>query len=238
MEIASGAPVQTATGPVLEAFDLYRFFHTGDDETLALRGVSLTVAAGEIVVVVGASGSGKSTLLNCLAGLDEPDGGYVVLLGERLTRRPEAERASRRAAHVGVLLQAGNLFPSLTVAENVRLQMAMARVREPGRVDQLLEQVGLADRHGALPSQLSGGEAARAGLAVALAASPKLLLADEPTGEVDAATEAKLLAIFADRRKSGAATVIATHSPAVAALADRVVHLVDGRIVDGEAAHV
>lgn len=236
MAVAPDAPVAGEHGPVLQAFDLYRFFHTGDDETLALRGVSLSVSAGEIVVVVGASGSGKSTLLNCLAGLDEPDGGYVVLLGERLTRRPETERAARRAAHVGVLLQAGNLFPSLTVAENVRLQMALARVREPRRVGQLLDQVGLAERHAALPSQLSGGEAARAGLAVALAASPKVLLADEPTGEVDAATEAKLLAIFAERRKTGAATVIATHSPAVAALADRVLHLVDGRLVDAVAA--
>jgi putative ABC transport system ATP-binding protein len=236
MAVASDAPVPRHNGPVLQAFDLYRFFHTGDDETLALRGVSLTVSAGEIVVVVGASGSGKSTLLNCLAGLDEPDGGYVALLGERLTRRPEAERAARRAAHIGVLLQAGNLFPSLTVAENVRLQMSLARVRDPRRVDQLLDQVGLAQRHAALPSQLSGGEAARAGLAVALATSPKMLLADEPTGEVDAATEAKLLAIFTDRRKTGAATVIATHSPAVAALADRVLHLVDGRLVDAVAA--
>ncbi len=217
---------------VLQAFDLYRFYHAGEDETLALRGVSIHVSEGEIVAITGPSGSGKSTLLACLAGLDEPDGGHVELLGKRLTRRPEPERASMRAANIGILLQSGNLFDHLTVSANVLLQMQLAGKVDKHRLDALLEVVGLAERRHSRSAQLSGGEVARAGLAVALAAEPKVLLADEPTGEVDAATEAHILEIFEARRDAGEATMIATHSDALAALADRVVHLQDGRVVD------
>src|SRR5258708_28438895 len=112
---------------VLEAFDLYRFYHTGEDETLALRGVSLHVEVGEIVVVMGPSGSGKSTLLSCLVGLDEPDGGYVQLMGKRLTRRPETERSAMRAAEIGILLQSRHLFEHLPLIDNFCLQMPLAR---------------------------------------------------------------------------------------------------------------
>jgi putative ABC transport system ATP-binding protein len=217
---------------VLEAFDLYRFYHTGEDETLALRGVSLHIDAGETVVVMGPSGSGKSTLLSCLVGLDEPDGGHVELVGKRLTRKPEAERAAMRAAEIGILLQSRNLFEHLSVAENMRLQMRLARKLDKQRLERLIDLVGLADRRQARPSQLSGGEAARAGLAVALSSDPKVLLADEPTGEVDAETEQDILRLFASRRQHGGATLIVTHSDALAAHADRVIRLLDGRIVD------
>ncbi len=216
----------------IEAVDLYRFFHAGETETLALRGVSLRIGHGELVALVGPSGSGKSTLLACLAGLDEPDGGHVVLEGTRLTRRPEAERAHRRAAGIGILLQAGNLFEALSVADNIRIQMMLAGKRDAARLDRLLERVGLSGRRHSVPGQLSGGEAARAGLAVALAAAPPLLLADEPTGEVDAETERRILDLLDAERAGGMAAVIATHSPALAAHADRVIHLEDGRIVD------
>ena len=218
--------------PVLEAIDVYRFYHVGDEETLALRGVSVQVAAGEIVVVMGPSGSGKSTLMACLAGLDEPDGGYVTLLGNRLTRRSEAERASIRAAEIGILLQTGNLFEQLSVIDNVRLQMRLAQKVDEQRVHLLIEQVGLSERRFAYPSQLSGGEAARAGLAVALSTNPRVLLADEPTGEVDAETEQHILRLLTARRDAGGATLIVTHSDALAAYADRIIHLSDGRVVN------
>ncbi|WLB23931.1 ABC transporter ATP-binding protein [Bradyrhizobium japonicum] len=217
---------------VLEAFDLYRFFHTGDSETLALRGVSLHLAQGELVALVGPSGSGKSTLLACLSGLDEPDGGYVELLGERLTRRSEAERAHRRGANIGILMQSRNLFPSLSVADNIKLAMLIAGQLSDERAKNLLAGVGLEERAAARPGQLSGGELARAGLAIALAAAPSILLADEPTGEVDAVTERSILAILNEQCRAGVAVLVATHSQALAAGADRIIHLRDGRVGD------
>lgn len=215
---------------VLEAFDLYRFYHAGEDETLALRGVSLQLAAGETVAVVGPSGSGKSTLLACLAGLDEPDGGRVELMGRRLTRRLEEVRAAMRAADIGVLLQSGNLFESLSIEDNLRVPMRLARKSNERRVDELLDRVGLREHRHARPSQLSGGEAARAGLAVALANDPKVLLADEPSGELDAKTEQRILLLLEDRRRRGGAALIATHSTALVDRTDRVLHLWDGQL--------
>ena len=217
---------------VLEAHDLYRFFHTPEAETLALRGVSLQLGRGETVAVMGPSGSGKSTLLACLAGLDEPDGGHVELLGERLTRRPETVRAGLRAKHIGILLQSGNLLGHLSVENNVQLSLQLAHKPNRKRVSELLEAVGLTGRRTAYPAELSGGETARAGLAASLAAEPEVLLADEPTGEVDAETETLLLELLEHRRQRGGAALIATHSPALAAHADRTVHLTDGRITD------
>ena len=229
----SGPPLQAGDIQcVLEAHDLYRFYHTEEEETLALRGVSLHVEPGEIVAVMGPSGSGKSTLLSCLAGLDEPDGGYVTVMGKRMTRRPEAERAAMRAAHIGILLQSGNLFDHLTVEQNMLLQMRLADRVYRRRVEGLLDLLGIGKLGRAFPSQLSGGEAARAGLAVALSASPPILLADEPTGEVDAETETKILVILEARRSAGETTLVATHSAALASRADRVIHLVDGRVVE------
>ena len=215
----------------LDAFGLYRFFHAGDEETLALQGVSLTVCRGELVAVVGPSGSGKSTLLACLAGLDEPDGGRVLVEGERLSRRPEQERAALRAGRIGVLSQAGNLLDHLTVAQNVVLAQRVAGRPFPTRAASLLDALGLARRAGARPGELSGGEAARAGLAVALANDPAVVLADEPTGELDSASEARVLDLLLERAAAGGAVVVATHSPAVAAVAARTVHLEDGRVL-------
>src|SRR5260370_21615318 len=181
---------------VLEAFDLYRIYHTGEDETLALRGVSLHVDAGETVVVMGPSGSGKSSLLSCLVGLDEPDGGHVELVGKRLTRKPEAERAAMRAAEIGILLQSRNLFEHLSVADNMRLQMRLARELDKQRLETLIDLVGLTHRRQARPSQLSGGDAAPARLAVALSSDPKVLLADEATGEAECQNERDTIRLF------------------------------------------
>jgi putative ABC transport system ATP-binding protein len=215
----------------LEARTLYRFFHVGDEETLALQGVSLAVAPGELVAVVGPSGSGKSTLLACLAGLDEPDGGTVWVAGERLSRRPEPDRAALRARRIGLLFQSANLLEHLTVGQNVLLAQRAARNAAPGRAAALLEALGLAGRSGARPAELSGGEVARAGLAVALANDPPLVLADEPTGELDDANELRVLDLLEARTEAGGAAVVATHSQAVAASATRTVRLQDGRVL-------
>lgn len=215
---------------ILQARDLYRFFHTGDDEVIALRGVGLTVLPGEIVAVMGPSGSGKSTLLNCLTGLDEPDAGLVTIGGARLSRQPEAARAAIRAQHLGILMQSGNLFAHLSLTENIRLQMELGGMADATRPEALLESVDLAHRGFARVTQLSGGETARAGLAVALACNPPILIADEPTAEVDAATESRLIAQFEARRAAGQGTLIATHSEALARRANRILHLKDGAI--------
>jgi putative ABC transport system ATP-binding protein len=213
---------------VLEARNLYRFFHAGDDEALALQGVSLAVERGEVVAVTGPSGSGKSTLLACLAGLDEPDGGTVTIDGERLSRRPEEQRAAVRARQIGMLFQHGNLIGHLSVAGN--LAMAQALGGGSARPSGLLERCGIAERAHSRPAQLSGGELARAGLAVALANDPAILLADEPTGELDEATAARVLGLLRERAEDGMAVVLVTHDAAAAATADREVRLRDGRV--------
>jgi putative ABC transport system ATP-binding protein len=223
---ASAMPAEA----VLQARDLYRFYRAGDEETLALRGVSLTVAGGEVLVVSGPSGSGKSTLLACLAGLDEPDGGSVWVRDTRLSHRPEPERAALRARHVGILFQSANLLEHLTVWRNIELAQRLARRRDAGRARALLNAVGLGRRGGARPSELSGGEAVRAAVAVALANDPDVLIADEPTGELDGGTEAAVLRLIRDQAAGGTAVVIASHSPAVTTLADQVLQLKDGRL--------
>jgi putative ABC transport system ATP-binding protein len=214
---------------VLEAHDLYRFFHAGDEETLALRGVSLSVSAGEMIAVTGPSGSGKSTLLSCLAGLDEPDGGMVRIAGERLSRRSEEARARVRAQRIGMLYQQANLVGHLSVAGNVALAQRLGgeRTGSEWRAD-VLERCGIAARGGARPAQLSGGELARAGLAVALANAPPVILADEPTGELDDETAAAIMDLLRGRTAEGAAVLVVTHSPDVAAGTDREVRLRDG----------
>jgi putative ABC transport system ATP-binding protein len=214
----------------LRAESLYRFFHAGDDETLALRGVSLEVGRGEVVAVTGPSGSGKSTLLSCLAGLDEPDGGRVLVDGERLSRRPEEERARLRGRSIGMLYQQTNLVGHLSVEANVALVQRLGGDGAPAERGALLERCGIAKRAHARPSQLSGGELARAGLAVALANAPAVVLADEPTGELDSVTAVRILDLLRERAADGAAVLIVTHDPEVAATADREIRLRDGSV--------
>jgi putative ABC transport system ATP-binding protein len=217
---------------VIEGRCLYRFFRVGEQETLALRGVSVSVFAKEFVAVVGPSGSGKSTLLACLAGLDDPDGGRVLVEGQRMSHQPEPVRARLRARRVGVLSQSGNLFDHLTVEANLALAQRVTGRSSRELRAALLASVGLAGWAGALPSLLSGGQAARAGLAVALANEPAVVLADEPTGELDRATEAMVLALLRAATNRGLAVLVASHSPAVTGAADRVVQLVDGQVVE------
>ncbi len=220
----------TVPETVLQARSLYRFYRAGDEETLALQGVSLALRPGEFVAVTGPSGSGKSTLLACLAGMDNPDGGSVHVAGQRISHRREPERAHIRARHIGVLFQQDNMLDHLTVRNNLALVRSLAGRR--GRADRpdMLGLLGLSDRAAAYPSQLSGGELVRAGLAIALANAPALLLADEPTGELDSVTETRVLELLSEAAARGTAVLVASHSPAVAAAATRVLRLTDGRI--------
>lgn len=215
---------------VLDASKLYRFYHAGGEETLALQGVSLTVEAGEMLAVVGPSGSGKSTLLTCLAGLDDPDGGTVRVLEQQLTRIDEPSRARLRSQHIGVLLQGHNLIDHLTVGDNISIVQAIRGEKTPLPVTEILARLGIAHLAGAMPSNLSGGEVARTGLAVAIANDPELLLADEPTGELDETSERAVIDLLIELTAAGTAVLVVTHSAAVAASARRVITLRDGRI--------
>ncbi len=215
---------------LVEAQELYRFFHTGEEEVKALRGVDVTVREGEMIVLVGPSGSGKSTLLHCLAGLDDPDGGTVRVMQQVMSRQPEINKTRLRAAYLGIMRQKDNLISHLTVAENIALARSLATNSRPSNSDNILDRIGIAKRATSLPAQLSGGELARAGLAIALACNPVILLLDEPTGEVDGETESSILDLLNDYQRDGGAVVIATHNPAVARRATQVLKMDDGKI--------
>jgi ABC-type lipoprotein export system ATPase subunit len=222
--------------PVLQASGLYHIYREAEVETVALRGAELTLAAGSWTSVIGPSGSGKSTLLHVLAGLLEPSGGSVRLDGEDLTRLSPPERARRRRRDIGVVLQRDNLHPLLDVEGNVALPLRLdgRPAREVlARVESLLAEVGLQDRRRHRPAQLSGGEAQRAAVAVALAPRPRVLLADEPTGELDDAGAAEVMALLeAHRGQEGSAILTVTHNPRVAERADRRLVMRDGLVVD------
>jgi putative ABC transport system ATP-binding protein len=221
--------------PVLVARDLRRDYHMGDEWVHAVRGVSLEVARGDSVAIVGPSGCGKSTLLNLLGGIDRPTSGSVTLGGERIDRMRDADATRFRLRHIGFVFQRFYLMPALTAIENVELPMAEARVpraERARRARELLAYVGLAGRHEHRPAQLSGGEQQRVAIARALANRPRLLLADEPTGELDARTGAEMTAVLGRVNSDGTTIIVVTHDEDLARAAKRVVHMRDGVIVD------
>ncbi|PWW48821.1 putative ABC transport system ATP-binding protein [Melaminivora alkalimesophila] len=188
--------------------------------------VHLQVQRGEFVAIVGDSGVGKSTLLNCLAGLDHWDAGRIVHAGVDIGPMDDTQRALWRRAHVGFVFQAFHVLPHLTVAQNVALPLMLLGRHDAAQVARMLEAVGLAGLGERLPQQLSGGQLQRVAIARALVHRPPLLLADEPTGNLDPATAARVMDVLADQmREHGAALVLVTHSGAAAARADRVLHL-------------
>jgi putative ABC transport system ATP-binding protein len=221
----------TSQHAALEGVDLYRFFHAGDEETLALRGVSIRLDRGEVVAVTGPSGSGKSTLLACLAGLDEPDGGMVRCDGDPVSRQTEQRRSALRRERIGMLFQSGNLVEHLSVLDNLLVAQRLAGRADRDAAGRILKRLRLDNRASARPATLSGGESARAGLAVALANDPIVLLCDEPTGELDSDTATHVLALLRAHADDGHAVMIVTHDPNVASFADSEVRLADGRVV-------
>lgn len=202
-----------------------------------LRGIDLEVQRGECLALLGRSGSGKSTLLNVLGGIDQPDAGEIHIAGERLDRMAEPRRTRFRRRHIGIVYQFFNLIPTLNVAENVRLPLELNRhpLRDiANRTSALLEQVGLLDRGRDFPDQLSGGEQQRVAIARALAHRPALVLADEPTGNLDAETGREILDLLTDIARGERQTlVLVTHSLRVAERADRVLTLEHGTLIQG-----
>ena len=220
----------TAAEPLARLRDVFKIYREGSTETVALRGTDLELPRGQMTSLVGPSGSGKSTMLSLLAGLSLPSAGQVIFEGTDISRLDESARARLRAERMGMVFQSGNLIPFLNALENVQLAERLAG--KPGKVSharELLSEVGLAQRLNHLPRQLSGGEAQRVSIAVALANDPDLLLADELTGELDSATTAKVMDVLRGAWERRHLTILlVTHNRDLAAQADHRLRLLDG----------
>ena len=221
--------------PILSVENVQRNLALGSIQIHVLKGISFQVNPGEWVALTGPSGSGKSTLLGLLAGLDRPSRGRLQLDGGEISTLPESRLARLRNQKIGVIFQSFHLIATLTAQENVEAPLYIGPRRREARAlaQQMLERVGLADRRHHLPHQLSGGEQQRVAIARALSAGPRLLLADEPTGNLDSAASQQVLALLTQlREQMGLTVVMVTHDAQVAAYADRRLHLVDGQLVD------
>jgi ABC-type lipoprotein export system ATPase subunit len=236
---ASGIPDPLSVplgAPLVTLEHIYKIYRVADTGVAALGGVSFEIDRGEMVALLGPSGSGKSSILNIVGGLDRPSAGVASVAGRDLGRLSDAELTRYRRASVGFVWQgtARNLVPYLSLARNVEVPLLIAgrRGRERRRrIRELLELIGLADRAGHMPAMLSGGEQQRAGLAVALANHPAILLADEPTAELDSGAAARTMEAFREASQAlGTTVIVVTHDPASAAVADRTLRLLDGRI--------
>jgi putative ABC transport system ATP-binding protein len=226
--------------PVIELSDVVKTYPLPAGEVVAIDHLRLSIAESEFVAIVGRSGSGKTTLLNLIAGIDRPTSGTVRVAGAELASLSESELAGWRGENVGLVFQFFQLLPTLTVIENVMLPMDFAKKIPAGerrsRARQLLERVGVGDQADKVPATLSGGQQQRAAIARALANEPSLLLADEPTGNLDSATAGAVLELFADLNADGQTIVVVTHERDIRAIAGREVTLTDGRVVTDERA--
>ena len=232
-DMESIAPERNA----LTVTSLRKTFEAENAPVRALRGVDLTVERGEFVAVMGPSGCGKSTLLNLVAGLDVPDEGEITVAGEPVTGRTEDDLARMRRKHMGIVFQFFNLLEGMTVLENVVLPSVIAgrrRKMAETRARDLLDLLGIGDKASAVPGVLSGGQRQRLAVARALANSPTLLLADEPTGALDSAGGAEIIELLRRLHASGQTIILVTHDPAVADAAGRIVRMRDGRIVSSD----
>jgi putative ABC transport system ATP-binding protein len=225
-------------GNAIEISDVVKTYPLGTSEVRAVDHISLDIAQGEFVAVVGRSGSGKTTLLNLLAGIDRTTSGTVRVADADLGSLSESGLAAWRGRNVGLVFQFFQLLPTLTVAENVMLPMDFAKTIPAAdrrdRAQLLLDRVGIGDQAGKLPATLSGGQQQRAAIARALANDPPLLLADEPTGNLDSATADAVLEVFADLNAEGRTIVVVTHERDIRSIVSREVTLVDGRVVEDE----
>jgi len=225
--------------PAVAVHGLRKTFEAENAPVRALRGVDLTVGEGEFVALMGPSGCGKSTLLNLVAGLDIPDEGEITVAGDQVTGRSEDELARMRRRHIGLVFQFFNLLEGMTVLENVALPAVIAgrkRKMAETRARDLLDLLGIGDKASAVPGVLSGGQRQRLAIARALANDPTLLLADEPTGALDSEGGDEVIELMRRLHRSGQTIVLVTHDPDVAAAAQRVVRMRDGRIVGSEPA--
>lgn len=213
--------------------NISKSFHQGDNQIQVLKGISATIQAGEIVSIVGQSGSGKSTLLSILAGLERPDQGAILVDGKDMTRMSEKEITDFRAHHISIVFQQYHLVSHLTALENVMLPLEiLGRAEAEKKARELLEDMGLSHRQDHFPNQLSGGECQRVAIARALVVEPKLLLADEPSGNLDTETGEKVMdKFFAAAKKYGATTILVTHSPDLARRCQRALELKQGLFV-------
>jgi len=222
--------------PVLSARGVRKIYRTAAHEVLALRGVDVELAPGELVTVMGPSGCGKTTLLNCLSGLDAIDGGQVLVDGVDIHALADGARTRLRARRMGFVFQTFNLVPVLSALENVELPLLVNRLRAREarrRASEILERIGLGDRLGHRPAELSGGEQQRVAIARALVAQPAIVWADEPTGNLDSETASQVLELLLELHAGGQTFLVVTHDRTIAERGDRVLHLRDGRIVDG-----
>ena len=225
---------------VIEMAEVHRVYRMGDQDVRALDGLSLEVRAGEFVAVMGVSGSGKSTLLNVLGCLDTPTSGHYRLRGHLVSRLDDDELADIRNREIGFVFQTFNLLPRLTAAQNVELPLVYARVppaERQNRARKILKLVGLGDRASHRPNQLSGGQRQRVAIARALIQNPAMLLADEPTGNLDSESSREILELFGTLHGRGNTIVMVTHDEEIASHAGRIVRMRDGRIV-GDTLHV
>jgi putative ABC transport system ATP-binding protein len=224
----------SAASPLLSLENVSKVYQMGDVEVHALRGVSLTIAEGEFVAVMGASGSGKSTLMNIVGCLDRPTGGVYRLDGEDISRLDRYALAGKRNRTLGFVFQSFNLLSRTSALENVELPLLYAGVptrERHERAGAALHRVGLGDRVHHHPNQMSGGQQQRVAIARALVGDPRVILADEPTGNLDSATSVEVMAIFQDLRLSGITVVLVTHEPDIASYAARVVTMKDGKVL-------
>ena len=222
----------------IQLVDICRQYQLGSTDVNALKNIDLEIDQGDFVALVGPSGSGKSTLLNLIGGLDKPTSGEICVQGISLHNAAEKELTSHRRHNVGFIFQTFNLIPTLTALENVALPLMLSGVglgERSERARQLLSRVGLEHRLDHRPTEMSGGEQQRAAIARALVNNPKLVLADEPTGNLDSSTGAEVMRLLRElNAERGVTLIIVTHDPEVASYADRVVHLRDGQITDVE----